>query len=246
MAACLLSLGAGALSLLSPCVLPLLPLVLAGAFTRHRLGVLALALGLTASATVFGLVFALVGLALDRDLVRTIAGGVLILLGVVLLNVRPGALGRPLLPQIESAVVGFTAPVAAWTATRIEQPAVRGLGGQMAVGALLGALWTPCGGPTLAAAATLAAQRESLPAAAAVMAAYSAGAALSLLALAHGSGRALLRPERVARLSRIGRPLLGAALAATGILTLTCVDRAIETAIAQRMPAWLIDLTTRF
>jgi cytochrome c biogenesis protein CcdA len=245
MAVCLLSLGAGVLSLLSPCVLPLLPLVLASAFARHRLGVLALAVGLTASATVFGLAFALLGLALDRDLVRTVAGALLIVLAAVLLNVRPGS-RVPVFPRIEAAVVGVSAPVAAWAAARLERPVRRGLAGQMAVGALLGALWTPCGGPTLAAATMLAAQRESLPSAAAVMAAYSAGAAVPLLALAYTSGRALRRPDRVARLSHVGRPLLGVTLALTGLSTLTGADRAIEAAIAGRMPAWLIELTTRF
>jgi cytochrome c biogenesis protein CcdA len=93
---------------------------------------------------------------------------------------------------------------------------------------------------------TLAAQRESLPAAAAVMGAYSAGAALPLLLLAHGARRALAAPDRLAGLVRLGRPLVGAALMAAGLLTLSGADKVIETAVLDRMPAWLVDLTTRW
>src|SRR5205823_12936861 len=88
MGACLLGFAAGALSALSPCVLPLLPLVLAGAVERHRLGPLVLAAGLAVSATVEGFAVALPGFALDRDLVRVIAGGLLVLFGLALLIAR--------------------------------------------------------------------------------------------------------------------------------------------------------------
>jgi cytochrome c biogenesis protein CcdA len=235
MAACLLSFAAGALSLLSPCVLPLLPAALAAALAQHRLGALALAAGLTASATAWGLALAALGLALDRDLVRTGAAALLVALGAVLLA-----------PPLERRLAGAVSPVAAWAAGRLARRPRRGLAPQLAAGALLGVVWTPCGGPTLASAMTLAAQRESLPAAAAVMGAYSAGAALPLLLLAHGARRALAAPDRLAGLVRLGRPLVGAALLAAGLLTLSGADKAIETAVLDRMPAWLVDLTTRW
>src|SRR5258708_5433470 len=81
-------LAAGGRSAFSPCVLPLLPLVLAGAVERPRLGPLVLAAGLAASATVVGFAVALLGFALDRDLVRVLAGGLLVLVGLVLLIAR--------------------------------------------------------------------------------------------------------------------------------------------------------------
>src|SRR6267378_2149982 len=157
MGACVLGFAAGALSALSPCVLPLLPLVLAGAVERHRLGPLVLA----ASATVVGFAVALLGFALDRDLVRVIAGGLLVLVGFVLLIAR-----------LDAAAARAAAPIGAGAAALLARLGPGGLAGQFVVGALLGALWTPCGGPTLGAAIGLAAQRRSLGAAAAVMAAY--------------------------------------------------------------------------
>jgi cytochrome c biogenesis protein CcdA len=233
--ACVLGFAAGALSAFSPCVLPLLPLVLAGAIERHRLGPLVLAAGLAASATVVGFAVALLGFALDRDLVRVLAGGLLVLVGLVLLIAR-----------LDVAVARAAAPIAAGAAALLARLGPGGLAGQFVVGALLGALWTPCGGPTLGAAIGLAAQRRSLGAAAAVMAAYSLGAVAPVLLLAYGSRRLAARPERLAFVTRLGKPAVGVALVLLGMLSVTGGDKMLETRVLDAMPAWLVDLTTRF
>ena len=235
MAACVLGFAAGALSALSPCVLPLLPLVLAGAFERHRLGPLVLAAGLAASATVVGFAVALLGFTLDRDLVRVIAGGLLVLVGLVLLIAR-----------LDMAVARAAAPIATGAAALLARLGPGGLAGQLVVGALLGALWTPCGGPTLGAAIGLAAQRRSLGAAAAVMAAYSLGAVVPVLLLAYGSRRLVARPDRLALVTRLGKPAVGVALVLLGVLSVTGGDKVLETRVLDAMPGWLVDLTTRF
>jgi cytochrome c-type biogenesis protein len=234
-AACVLGFAAGALSALSPCVLPLLPLVLAGAFERHRLGPLVLAAGLAASATVVGFAVALLGFTLDRDLVRVIAGGLLVLVGLVLLIAR-----------LDMAVARAAAPIAAGAAALLARLGPGGLPGQLVGGALLGALWTPCGGPTLGAAIGLAAQRRSLGAAAAVMAAYSLGAVVPVLLLAYGSRRLMARPDRLALVTRLGKPAVGVALVLLGVLSVTGGDKVLETRVLDAMPGWLVDLTTRF
>jgi cytochrome c biogenesis protein CcdA len=233
--ACVLGFAAGALSAFSPCVLPLLPLVLAGAVERHRLGPLVLAAGLAASATVVGFAVALLGFALDRDLVRVLAGGLLVLVGLVLLIAR-----------LDVAVARAAAPIAAGAAALLARLGPGGLAGQFVVGALLGALWTPCGGPTLGAAIGLAAQRRSLGAAAAVMAAYSLGAVVPVLLLAYGSRRLAARPDRLALVARLGKPAVGVALVLLGMLSVTGGDKVLETRVLDAMPAWLVDLTTRF
>ena len=146
--ACALGFAAGVLTAFSPCVLPLLAVTVTTAFQRHRYGPLALAAGLAVSATVLGLVFALVGLALDRDLVRLSAAGLLILVGGVLLSAR-----------LQSGLTRLTAPVASTATALASRTAPGGLKGQLVLGALLGAVWSPCAGPTLAAAIGRAAQR---------------------------------------------------------------------------------------
>jgi cytochrome c-type biogenesis protein len=234
MGACLLGFAAGALGTLSPCVLPLLPLVVAGAVERHRLGPVVLAAGLAVSATALGFAVALLGFTLDRDLVRVVAGALLVLVGAVLLIAR-----------LDVALARATSPIAARAATLLARLGPRGLAGQLVVGALLGALWTPCGGPTLGGAIGLAAQRRSLGAAAAVMASYSVGAVVPVLLLAYGSRRLVARPDRFARITRIAKPAVGVLLVLVGVLSVTGGDKVLESRLLDVMPAWLVDLTTR-
>jgi cytochrome c-type biogenesis protein len=215
-------------------VLPLLPLVIAGAVERHRLGPLVLAAGLALSATAVGFAVALLGFTLDRDLVRIVAGVLLVMVGAVLLVAR-----------LDGALTRATNPVVTRAADMLARFTPQRLAGQFVVGALLGALWTPCGGPTLGGAIGLAAQRRSLGAAAAVMAAYSVGAVVPVLLLAYGSRRLVGRPDRLARVARVGKPAVGALLLVVGVLSVTGVDKALETRLLDLMPAWLVDLTTR-
>ena len=216
-------------------MLPLLPVALAGALGAHRLGPLALAGGLAISATGFGLAFAALGFALDREVVRLVAAGLLVVFGAVLLSAR-----------MDLAFARATAPIAERATSLLSRFGRRGLAGQLLIGALLGVLWTPCGGPTLGSSISLAARRESLLAAAAVMAAYSVGAAAPLLVFAYGSRRALEEPRRLAAISRVGKPVIGFALMVIGVLTLVGADKTLEAALVERMPPWLVDLTTRF
>jgi cytochrome c-type biogenesis protein len=228
-----LAFAAGVLTALSPCVLPLLAVTVTTAFQRHRFGPLALATGLIVSATVLGLIFALVGLALDRDLVRLAAAGLLVVVGGVLLSAR-----------LQSGLSRLTAPVASGATALVSRSAPGGWQGQLVVGALLGAVWSPCAGPTLAAAIGLAAQRTSLLSASAVLAAFSVGAALPLVLVAYGSRELFSR--RASDVARIARPLTATVLIAVGVLTLSGGDRVIETKLVDLMPGWLIALTSRF
>jgi cytochrome c-type biogenesis protein len=234
MGACLLGFAAGALGTLSPCVLPLLPLVVAGAVERHRFGPVVLAAGLAVSATAVGFAVALLGFTLDRDLLRLVAGALLVAVGAMLLITR-----------LDLAFARATTPIAGRATALLNRLGPRGLPGQLLVGALLGALWTPCGGPTLGGAIGLAAQRRSLGAAAAVMAAYSVGAVMPVLLLAYGSRRLVARPDRLAGITRLGKPAVGALLVLLGMLSITGGDKILESRLLDVMPTWLVDLTTR-
>lgn len=227
MGSLVLGFGAGALSILSPCVLPLLPIVVASALHRHRHGPLALAAGLVVSSAAVGLAFASLGVAsgIDRDVVRATAAAAMAVVGVVLL-----------VPKIQDAVAVFLAPVAraAGDATR-RVPG--GIGGQLVLGALLGVVWTPCTGPTLAAAVAVATRSESLVHAAAVMLVFGIGAATPLLALAYGSRRALAAPgARLARMAGAGKTVIGGGLLLVGVLALTGADKRVEAWMVDRMP----------
>src|SRR4051794_29445638 len=141
---------AGLVSIFSPCVLPLLPVVLGTAVSEHRLGPVALAAGLALSFLILGLFVATIGfsLGLDSELFRTIAAVLLLIVGIVLV-----------VPPLQARLSLATAPLGNWMEQRFGGGTKRGLPGQFGVGVLLGAVWTPCIGATLGAASVLAAQR---------------------------------------------------------------------------------------
>src|SRR5713101_2633080 len=233
-----LALLAGLLSTLSPCVLPLVPIVIATALGEHRLGPVALAAGLALSFVVIGLFVATVGFAagLDQELFRSIAAVLLILVGAVLL-----------MPRLQLRLASAAGPIGNWAQAQAGGFSTRGLGGQFAVGLLLGAIWSPCVGPTLGAASVLAAQGKDLGQVAIVMVAFGVGAALPLLLLGLVSRDVMLRwKERLLRAGQGGKAILGVLLVAIGFLILTGLDRELEAFLVNISPMWLTQLPTRF
>jgi cytochrome c-type biogenesis protein len=161
---------AAALSILSPCVLPLLPLVFGAAAGAHRWGIAALALGLVASFVAIGLFVATIGFSvgLDQDVFRNASAVLLAGLRIVLLS---GALQA----RFALATAGVSNAGNRLMA-RIAPPGVAsGLGSQLLLGLVLGAVWSPCVGPTLGADSVLASQGRDLGAVAAVMIAFGLG-----------------------------------------------------------------------
>lgn len=236
--ASLFALLAGILSTLSPCVLPLLPLVLGAAVSEHRFGPVVLAAGLAVSFVAIGLFVATVGfsIGLDADVFRGLAALLLLAIGLVLL-----------VPQLQARVAVAGGLVSNWSHDRFGGAGTTGLKGQFAIGLLLGAVWSPCVGPTLGAASVLAAQGKDLGQAAIVMAAFGVGAALPLLLLGLVSQDVMLRwRDRLARAGQGGKTMLGALLFAVALLSLTGLDRKLEALLVDLSPTWLTQLTTKF
>lgn len=229
---------AGILSVLSPCVLPLLPMVLGAAATEHRWGPAALAAGLTISFTVLGIFIALFGFALgiDAGLFRTVAAILMLLLGAVLI-----------VPQFQARFATAAGPLSNWTESRFGGFSTSGLGGQFGVGLLLGAVWTPCVGPTLGAASILAAKGENLGMVSLTMLAFGIGAGLPLLLLGLASREVMMRwRDRLMSGGKALKVALGVLLILVGISILTNFDKQAEIWLTQNSPAWLTDLTTRY
>jgi cytochrome c-type biogenesis protein len=238
MATIALAFLAGILSTLSPCVLPLLPIVLGSALSEHRWGPLALAGGLALSFVVIGLVVATVGFAvgLDSGVFRIVGGVLLIAIGLVLL-----------MPRLQAQFALAAGPVGNWTEQRFGGFSTNGLGGQFGVGLLLGAVWSPCVGPTLGAASLLASQGKNLGAVAVTMLAFGIGAALPLVLLGLASREVMMRwRERMLAAGQRGKLVMGVVLVATGLLIVSNLDKAIETVLVDASPGWLNELTTRF
>ncbi len=229
--------AAGALSTLSPCVLPILPIILFGAIERHALGPLALAAGLSASFAGVGTVIASAGfsIGLDPSALRLAIAALMTGLGIILL-----------VPSLQGRLATVAMPVATKGQTLLDRIQPSGIGGQFVLGALLGVIWSPCSGPTLGAAIGLAAQGDNVGAAAATMISFGLGAVTPILALTYGSRQAIsARRDWLARMSRTARPLLGAAFVGLGAFVLTGLDRITEAILTRAMPDWLPTVTTR-
>ena len=234
----LLALIAGILSILSPCVLPILPVVLGAAASEHRYGPLALAAGLSLSFVVLGLFLATVGhlIGLDAERLRLVAAVLIITVGAVLL-----------LPPLQARLALAGGPVGNWADSQFGRFQRNTVSGQFWIGALLGAVWSPCVGPTLGAASLLAAQGRDLPQVALIMFAFGVGAALPLLALGWVSRETMMQWR--SRLLSTGsgmKSALGVLFLTIGVFIVTGLDKLIEGKLVEASPPWLVDLTTRF
>lgn len=230
---------AGALTILSPCVLPLVPIVLSSAAQRHRFAPVALAAGLVLAFTATGFVVAAFGQALGIDtlVVRNAGAIILCLVGIVLL-----------IPRLQDGLSRIATPAAAWASR--QQSALddrAGLWGQALIGALLGIVWAPCVGPTLGAAVALAAEGKDLGEVALVMAAFGLGISTVLLVIAFAARGALARWRgRMMAAGGRGKIVLGGLLLIVGIFILTGVDRQLEAFALDHLPDRVTEWSTAF
>lgn len=229
---------AGVLSTLSPCVLPLVPILMSSAVATHRYGSVALAGGVALSFTVVGVLIASVGaaLGLDNESVRQVGGALMMAIGLLLLSAR-----------LQERLAILTGGVGDAGNALLSRMTLDDLGGQFALGLLLGVVWTPCVGPTLGAAVTLASQGGSLPKVILQMSVFGLGASLPLLLLGSLSRAALPRARAALRhIATRGKQLLGMMLLLLGGLILSHADRVVEGWLVDRSPDWLTALTTRY
>ncbi len=229
---------AGLLTTLSPCVLPLIPILMGSAVTAHRLGPWALAGGVAVSFTVAGVFLASVGasLGLDGETFRQVAALLLIVFGLILLSRR-----------LQTLFARATAGLTGSGHTLLSRFTLDGLGGQFALGLLLGFVWSPCVGPTLGAATTLASQGRNLTQISLLMAVFGIAASTPLLLIGSLSRATLLRLRgSINRGGQLGKQALGIALLLLGVLILSHTDHWLEAWLLEHSPAWLTALTTRF
>jgi len=228
-----LAVAAGMLTILSPCVLPLAPIVVAAASARDPRGPIALGLGLAATFGVVGGVLASFGVEFgDSALARAASAVVMIAIGAALL--------APAIGERTERRLGFIDSAADMMSRRLPHA---GLAGQAAAGVVLAFAWAPCAGPILGAALLIAAKGGSLAAAIATMTAYAIGAAGALIAAGYAVGRVASK-ARFAWAGAAGRLALGAAFLVIGAAVLTGFDHQIEAVLVAAMPDWLTAFAT--
>lgn len=228
-----LALLAGILSILSPCVWPLVPVMMSSAATSGRTGPLFLALGLSVSFAVAGTVITLllINSGLNPDAFRYVAAVMLLIVGVPLVYKAVGDIVTLQLSRLMSHL------------NLQSGTADTGAVGQFGVGALVGLVWLPCVGPTLGAAIALASLGQDMLMAFVVMFVFGIGTASVLVVAGLISGSVLnkVRPGVLSKGAR-AKVLLGWLLIALGAMVLTGVDKVLETWALGVLPDWATQL----
>lgn len=231
----LFAFAAGSLSILSPCVLPLIPVVLGTAASKAKYGPLLLAAGLVLSFVLIGMFVSLVGFSngLDGKFFRMISAVMLIAIGLLLA-----------IPLLQRQIAVASGPVGNWVDQRFGGGEA---GGQFGIGLLLGAVWSPCVGPTLGAASLLAAQGQNLAQVAITMISFGLGVAVPLVIIGMMSREVLMRWRgRMLSSGGVVKSVLGVLFIFTGVMIISGQDKFLEAALVDASPEWLTTLTTRF
>ncbi|MCM0045713.1 MAG: sulfite exporter TauE/SafE family protein [Burkholderiaceae bacterium] len=246
-----IALVAGALTTLNPCVFPILPLVVGSALQDHRAAPLLMGLGMAAAFALLGLLTGLLAesVGLDADLIRTASAILLIVFGLAMMVPQGkelfARLVSPLADRASALSSGLgSGPVAvgAGSTAPAGSVALRAL----AMGMLLGFVWTPCSGPLLASTLTLAASGGALKASG-TLAVFGLGAAIPLMSVGYLSRSTMgrLRAWVIAHGSR-AQQVMGALLALVGLMVLLGADKMLEAALNRWLPSSWLSLTTRF
>jgi cytochrome c biogenesis protein CcdA len=226
---------AGLLTLINPCVLPVLPIVVASSLQADRRAPLALAAGMSVSFVLLGLGVAAIGpgLGITEDVVSRVAALFMVAFGLAML-----------MPAAGARFAGATAGIAARADAGMAKVESHGLAGQFAGGMLLGAVWSPCIGPTLGAAIAMASQGADLPRAGAIMTSFALGVSTLILALSFGARGWLGRNMPLMRsLAQRSKPILGATFVLVGVALWFRVNHVIDAWMIEHLPAWLIDFS---
>lgn len=239
------SLIAGALTTLSPCVLPVLPLVLGSALKSHRWAPVATTIGLSFTFVAIGWTGAAFGNTFDFDTanVRFVAGILFVISGAFALSTR-----------LQAFASRHWAPVATQASDQIREKAgISILGGDRSelwssfyTGLLLGLIWSPCSGPTLGATIAMAASTGGGLRAGSMMLLFAIGAAAPMLAITYGARYFFSRRRTVLRSARVARGIFAVATIAVGLTILFGFDKTLETFLVDHMSESWVDFTTKY
>jgi cytochrome c biogenesis protein CcdA len=229
----LFAFAAGVLTIASPCVLPMAPLVLGASVAQPgRARPLFIALGFAAAFSATALVLGALSSAVPASpgLLRALAAFALAAFGILMLWTRPmHALGERL----------------GGVMTRVDQLSRRagdGNAGGFVLGLTLGVLWTPCAGPVLGSILTLIATAMDLPWAAVLLGCYALGAGIPMLAIGYGGRYATTRIRRIAPYTTGMQRTFGVLVVAIAVATAFQLDTPVVAWISNFLPQGALPL----
>jgi cytochrome c biogenesis protein CcdA/thiol-disulfide isomerase/thioredoxin len=228
---------AGAATAVSPCALPVLPVVFAAGVTGGRKRPLGIALGLALSFSfaVVVLVYVLSALGLPDSILRTFAIAVLFVFGLSLLLPKAA-------DWVEFQISKWTSRSAGKVAGATQKSAEGkdGFWSGMLVGAGLGFVYAPCAGPILAGVITATASQEFSSERLFVALAYGIGSAVTFFFLMVG-GRKVIAP--LMQKSKGIQMAMGLAMVFVAFAMFANLDTRFQTEIASALPSAIVNPT---
>ena len=229
---------AGLLTLINPCVLPVLPIVLASALQAGKHGPLAVAAGMSISFVALGMLVATVGhsIGLTESVLSQVGAVLMMIFGIVLL-----------IPQLNERFATATAGFSGSADQQMSNLSNSSIKSQFLGGVLLGAVWSPCVGPTLGGAISLASQGESLLWVFAIMSFFALGVSSVILALGYGTREAIRsRQQQLRGIAEKAKPIMGVTFLLVGLMIFFKFHYVIEAWLVDVLPDWFQDLSTTY
>ena len=229
---------AGLLTLINPCVLPVLPIVLTSGIQSNRHAPLYIAAGMSLSFVVLGMLIATFGrsIGLTESALSTTGAILMMFFGLVLL-----------VPKLNTLFANLTNRFSSTADGKLDQLNGTRSSSFFLGGMLLGAVWSPCIGPTLGGAISLASQGEQLSFALAIMIFFALGVSTVILVLGYGTREAVRKRQTQLRwLAERAKPVMGFTFILIGMMILFKVHHMIEGWLIDVLPIWLQDLSVKF
>ncbi|MFN8943711.1 MAG: cytochrome c biogenesis CcdA family protein, partial [Pseudobdellovibrionaceae bacterium] len=227
---------AGILAALSPCVLPILPMMAGSAMSKSKSGPLFLALGMIFSFSSVGIIFSQTTkfFELEENTVQSISAWLLILFGTMLI-----------MPKLKETFSLRTSSFANF-ASKVSRSLDSGSSyQQFGIGLLMGAIWSPCVGPTLGIALGLAGSTEGNLQALSMMFSFGIGLSIPLLAVSYGLKKFMLqRRASLMVIGKMGNSILGVSMIIFGILMISGIDKNIQSFLNSNLPEWFLAIST--
>ncbi|MCM1987616.1 cytochrome c biogenesis CcdA family protein [Methanococcoides seepicolus] len=190
---------AGVISILSPCVLPLLPVIFAYSTSKGKLRPLAIVSGLSLSFVFMGIITSAFGSLFQQYLIylTAFAGIIVILMGLTLL--------------FNLGTFNFIGSLSG------KQFKENGLMGGLLLGISLGLIWIPCVGPILASILSLVAIEGDLLYGAFLLFVYSMGLGIPMLVIAYSVNISSSKLSMIAKYDMYLKKVVGFILVIVGM-----------------------------
>jgi cytochrome c biogenesis protein CcdA/thiol-disulfide isomerase/thioredoxin len=226
---------AGLVTVLSPCILPVLPVVLSGSVGGGRARPLGIITGFAVGFTVFTLALtALVKLlGISADLLRYVAAGIIFAFGLVMV-----------VPPIKNAFMRLASGFSRVGGRAVQPSGSGGYPGGIVLGLSLGLVWTPCVGPIMASVIALAVTSKVDVGAVFITVAYTLGTSIPLFLIMLGGRGLLHRFSFFNRHSDSVQKLFGGLMIVTALALFTGADRQFQDFILKEFPGYGAGLTS--